>query len=114
MVFSKTTDRNKQIVNSVEGKPLKCGILVSSLINGEEMTMLEVRLHPGDHTPLHKHTHESIIYVVNGKLKASVGDESYVLGQGDACLHPRQVQHCVEALEESTVVEIKSAIVNLT
>ena len=58
--------------------------------------------------PLHTHTHESIAYVVKGKVKSTVGSEEFIMGPGDACRHPRGVLHGLEAIEDSVVVEIKS------
>ena len=72
------------------------------------MTLIEVRFAAGTRSPLHVHGHESVIYVVKGSLKVTVGDESHVLGPGDACRNPAGVSHSVEALDESTFVEIKS------
>jgi mannose-6-phosphate isomerase-like protein (cupin superfamily) len=62
----------------------------------------------GTAAPPHSHDHESLIYVVDGLLKTVVGDESFVLGPGDACRHPRNVSHYIDALADSTFVEIKS------
>ena len=72
------------------------------------MTLLEVRFSAGATSSLHAHAHESLIYVVKGKLRITVGDESHVLGPGDACRNPTGVSHAVEALDESTFVEVKS------
>jgi quercetin dioxygenase-like cupin family protein len=57
---------------------------------------------------MHVHNHESLAYVVKGKVKMTVGNEEYVLGPGDVCRHPKGVPHGVEAVEASVVVEIKS------
>lgn len=114
MIFSKNACAKRIVVKSVEGKLINGNLLVKPLIKGDDMTLLEVQLQSGDITPFHAHSHESLIYVIKGKLKTIVGDESYVLGPGDACRHPIQVDHCVEALEDSTIVETKSAIVDFT
>jgi quercetin dioxygenase-like cupin family protein len=114
MIFSKNNSIEKIPVQSVEGKLINGNLLVKPLIKGDDMTLLEVQLQSGDITPFHAHSHESFIYVIKGKLKTIVGGEAYVLGPGDACRHPRKVQHCVEAIEKSTVIEIKSAIVDFT
>jgi len=63
---------------------------------------------PGVGVPLHAHTHESVVYVVKGKVKSTVGSEEYILGPGDVCRHPKGVLHGIEAIEESVVVEIKA------
>ena len=41
--------------------------------------------------PLHTHTHESIAYVVKGKVKSTVGSEEFIMGPGDVCRHPKGV-----------------------
>jgi quercetin dioxygenase-like cupin family protein len=96
-------------VTAVEGKPTYGGELaVKPLMKGDEMTFLEIRYAPGVGAPLHTHTHESIAYVVKGKVKSTVGEDVFIMGPGDVCRHPKGVLHGLEAIEESVVVEIKS------
>jgi quercetin dioxygenase-like cupin family protein len=96
-------------VSAVEGRPTYGGELtVKPLIKGEAMTCLEIRYAAGVGAPLHTHTHESIAYVVRGKVKSTVGGEVFIMGPGDACHHPQGVPHGLEAIEDSLVVEIKS------
>jgi quercetin dioxygenase-like cupin family protein len=96
-------------VAAVEGKPTYGGELaVKPLMKGDEMTFLEIRYAPGVGAPLHTHTHESIAYVVKGKVKSTVGEDVFIMGPGDVCRHPKGVLHGLEAIEESLVVEIKS------
>ena len=96
-------------VKAVEGKPMYGGdMLVKPLMKGEEMTFLEIRYAAGVGAPLHTHTHESIAYVVKGKVKSTVGAEVFIMGPGDVCRHPTGVLHGLEAIEGSVVVEIKS------
>jgi quercetin dioxygenase-like cupin family protein len=112
------TSRNSEVkalaVDAVEGKPVYGGALfVKPLIEGQEMTFLEIHYAAGVGAPLHTHTHESIAYVVRGKVKSTVGSEAFIMGPGDACRHPKGVLHGLEALEDSVVVEIKSPAPNL-
>ena len=107
------TSRNAAVeaiaVNAVEGKSTYGGdLLVKPLIKGDEMTFLEIHYAPGVGAPLHSHTHESIAYVVRGKVKSTVGTDEFIMGPGDACRHPKGVLHGLEAIEESVVVEVKS------
>ena len=113
MIFAKNADTAVLAIRSVEGKPIEGKILAKQLIKGEEMTLIEIQLERGVVTPRHAHSHESLIYVVKGKLKSMVGGEVYILGPGDVCRHPREVPHFVEALDESTFVEIKAPIPDL-
>ena len=95
-------------VKSIEGKATYGGELrAQPLIMGEHMTFLALQYTKGVGAPLHTHTHESLVYVVSGKIKTTIDDEDFILEPGDACLHPAGVPHTVEALEDSTMVEIK-------
>jgi quercetin dioxygenase-like cupin family protein len=109
VIKSRNTDVRAMAVSAVEGKPTYGGeLLVKPLIKGDEMTFLEIRYAAGVGTPLHTHTHESIAYVVKGKVKSTVDGEEFIMGPGDVCRHPAGVLHGLEAIEESLVVEIKS------
>jgi quercetin dioxygenase-like cupin family protein len=109
MLKSRNADIAAVAVKAVEGKPMYGGdMLVKPLIKGDEMTFLEIHYAAGVGAPLHTHTHESIAYVVRGKVKSTVGSEEFIMGPGDVCRHPKGVLHGLEAIEESVVVEIKS------
>ena len=114
MIFSKNANTSAVAIKSVEGEAIAGSLFVKPLIRGEEMSLMEIQLSAGAASPPHAHDHESLIYVVKGKLKAVVGDLTVVLGPGDVCLHPRGVSHSLEALEKSTFVEIKSPAPDLT
>jgi unsaturated pyranuronate lyase len=109
VIKSKNADVKTVAVSAVEGKPTFGGdMLVKPLMKGDEMTFLEIHYAPGVGAPLHTHTHESIAYVVKGKVKSTVGSDEFIMGPGDVCRHPKGVLHGLEAIEESVVVEIKS------
>jgi quercetin dioxygenase-like cupin family protein len=109
VILSRNADVPAIAVSAIEGKPMFGGdLLVKPLIRGDEMTFLELHYAPGVGVPPHTHTHESIAYVVKGKVKMIVGSEQYILGPGDVCRHPKGVLHCVEAIEESIMVEVKA------
>lgn len=96
-------------VSTLEGKQVYGGeLLVKPLIQGEQMTLMEIFYAAGVGTPLHSHTHESIVYVVSGKLKGTMNGEVAILQPGDICRHPQGVLHGVEALEDSVILECKS------
>lgn len=100
-------------VKSIEGKATFGDLKAKPLIMGEHMTFLEIRYTKGTGAPLHTHTHESVVYVVSGSLKTTIGDEEFTLQPGDACVHPAGVPHTVEALEDAVMVEIKSPAPNI-
>jgi len=108
MIHAKNSDIAALIVKSVEGKPMRGELQVKPMIESDEMTLLEVRLPAGTAAPLHVHSHDSLIYVVTGKIKTTVGKDVFVLGPGDVCRHPRNVPHSVEALQDSLLIEVKA------
>jgi quercetin dioxygenase-like cupin family protein len=109
MLKSKNAEVEAIPVSAIEGKPVYGGtIMLKPLMKGDEMTFLEIHFAAGVGTPLHSHTHESIAYVVKGKVKSRVGAEEFIMGPGDVCRHPTGVLHGLEAIEDSVVVEIKS------
>src|SRR5471032_668883 len=111
MISARNAEVAAVVVKVVEGKPMYGGdMLVNPLMKGDEMTFLEIHYAAGVGAPLHTHTHESIAYVVKGKVKSTVGSEEFIMGSGDVCRHPKGVLHGLEAIEDSVVVEIKSQI----
>jgi unsaturated pyranuronate lyase len=109
VILSKNSDVNAISVKAIEGAAVYGGeLLVKPMLMGDEMTIMEIQYTPGVGAPLHSHTHESLVYVVRGKVKTTVGDDVHILGPGDVCRHPAGVPHGVEALEESVTIEIKS------
>ena len=96
-------------VSILEGKQVYGGeLLVKPIVLGDEMTLLEIYYAAGVGTPLHSHAHESIIYVVSGKLKGTMDGKEFIMGPGDICRHPKGVLHGVEALEDTVILECKS------
>lgn len=108
-LFTKSADVSVQRVSAVEGVPTFGGdILVKRLMEGDEMTALEIFYGKGVGTGLHKHAHESVVHVLKGRLKCVVADKELIAVAGDTCRHPTGVMHSVEALEDSVILEIKS------
>jgi quercetin dioxygenase-like cupin family protein len=109
VIVSRNADVDPVAVNRIEGEPVLGGALfVKPLIEGDRMTLLETRVARGVAAPAHVHAHESLLYVVEGRVKTVVGAEEYIVGRGDACRHPAGVLHRVVALDDSIIVEVKS------
>jgi quercetin dioxygenase-like cupin family protein len=108
MNITKNADIASLVVTSIEDKPVTGSLILKPLIRGDQMTLLELHYTPGTSAPIHVHAHESLVYVVRGRVKTTVAGEVYELGAGDVGCHPQGVPHTVEAIEESVVIEIKS------
>ncbi len=108
MNLSRNAEVKELRIKTVEGKALHGDVITKPLMAGDQMTLLEIQYAPGAGAPLHIHKHETLAYVVKGKVKMTVGNEEFVLGPGDVCKHPQGVPHGVESVEQALVLEIKS------
>jgi quercetin dioxygenase-like cupin family protein len=107
-LIGKSAEVPEVLVVSIEGHPVQGHLALKALMRAEHMTVLELHYQAGAKAPIHTHSHESVIYVVSGRVKTWIGDGVYVLGPGDVARHPAGVPHAVEALADSTVLEVKS------
>ena len=116
MLLSRNTDVKAINVKAIEGQTVYGGnLMVKPMMMGDEMTIMEITYTPGVGAPMHQHAHESIVYVVKGKVKTVIeGDGEYVLGPGDVCRHPAGLMHTVEALEDAVMIEIKAPAADCT
>ncbi len=113
MLHIENAQVDSQPVGTIEGQPNTGTFFVKPLMRGESMTLLEIRVRAGVASPIHTHSHESLIYVVSGRLKTIINNETFVLGPGDVCRHPCAVGHRVEAIEDAVFVEVKSPPIEL-
>jgi quercetin dioxygenase-like cupin family protein len=97
-------------VDSIEGTPTVGELMVKPLLTGQRMSLLEVRLPAGTASAVHAHSHESVLYVVSGRLRTTIDGQACVMGPGDVCRHADGAAHDIEALEDTVFVEIKSPV----
>ena len=113
MLYIENTRIQAQPTDTIEGQQGAGTFFVKPLMQGEHMALLEIRVQAGTVSAVHAHSHESLIYVVSGKLSTVIGNQTFVLGPGDVCRHPGSTAHRVEALEDTIFVEIKSPLPEL-
>lgn len=98
-------------VHALEGKPegKSDGLAIKPLMVGQDMVFLEAHRKKGLIDPEHAHPdHESICYLVSGKVRVVIAGEEFVAHPGDTWIHPAGIPHYHEALEDSVQIEIKS------
>ena len=108
MLIAKNQEVELLQLTTVEGHAFTGNVTMKVMIPGEKMNMLEIRYPAGSRSPTHAHRHESVCYVISGRIRGTIEGESVILGPGDACRHPEGVEHSVEALEDALILEIKS------
>jgi quercetin dioxygenase-like cupin family protein len=106
--FTRSIDAPVIELRELEGRALPISAEIRELLWGDEAVLIQVDAPAGYDAEPHVHDHESLIYLVSGRVRATVGDETFQLGPGDAMLHPQGVMHHVEALAETRWIEIKS------
>lgn len=95
-------------IEVVEGEKIEGVVKCRQLLHGTHALMLEVTVRRGTATPRHSHDHDSLLYVVAGRVRVTVGLEVGEAGPGDAILHPAGVEHVSEAVEDSIWIEVKA------
>jgi quercetin dioxygenase-like cupin family protein len=69
-------------------------VCLSGEDTGGKYCLLEVSLAPGMGVPRHTHTREDeTYYVLAGELEVTVGEEVFILRQGDTLIAPRDIPH---------------------
>ena len=108
MIVNKGAEVERRTVTAVEGLSIRGDAKMKPLMQGDHMIMMEMHYSAGTASHLHAHNHESLCYVIRGRVRVVVGQDTYTLGPGDACRHPIDVPHSLEAIEDSVFLEIKS------
>jgi len=107
--FSQRDEIAAERLDTVEGVKEQGHVEVRKLLVGDEILMLHVYRKKGLIDPVHKHMdHESMGYLIKGKLKLVIGGEEFIATPGTSWLHPVGVEHYSEALEDVEQLEIKS------
>jgi len=82
------------------------GIELKTLVHGENTLMAEYRLKKGSRLPAHRHPHEQTGYMVSGRMRLTIGEETREIGAGDSWNIPGDENHYAEILEDSIAVEV--------
>ena len=78
--------------NAIDWKPVREGVDRKSF-TGAGATLALHRLMPG-HTPSpHKHPHEQIVYILQGRIRMHVEQDSKLLGAGSLMVIPPNAEH---------------------
>lgn len=93
----------------LEGHASAGHVDLKPLLVGSEMLMVEIFEKAGVRVPEHTHDdHESVVYLVRGRMKLVIDGKEFVARAGDAWIHPKGVPHWSETLEDCLAIEIKS------
>ncbi|HKK30397.1 MAG TPA: cupin domain-containing protein [Alphaproteobacteria bacterium] len=100
-----------ETVKSLEGMPESAAgqLAIKPLVVSERTGFLELHRIKGLIDPEHAHSdHESICYLVSGRMRVVIAGEEFIAEPGDTWIHPAGVRHYHETLEDSVQIEIKA------
>jgi quercetin dioxygenase-like cupin family protein len=94
-------------IHSLNGyTEIMAGIRIKTLCYGQSTLMTEFLLQKGALLPEHTHPNEQTGYLVSGKIKLFIGDESRELVPGDSWNIAANISHRAEVLEDSVAIEV--------
>ncbi len=91
-------------------KQVAPGIRLKTLVFGENTLLSEFRMEPNMILPKHSHAHEQTGYLVKGRIKLTIDQETFEAGPGDSWCIPGNTDHSAEILERSLAIEVFSPI----
>ncbi len=96
--------------NSHEYRALINGVSMRPLAWEEKTLLCEFKLEKGHKIPPHNHPYEQTGYLVSGKLNFRIENTWNLATTGDSWCVPENVEHEVEILENSVVLELFSPV----
>ena len=82
------------------------GVRRKIMAYGDRLMAVYVEFKRGAIGAPHRHPHLQITYIQSGSFTVHIGGESRVLRSGDFYYIPADVEHGVEALEDSVLVDV--------
>jgi quercetin dioxygenase-like cupin family protein len=101
MFYKRNTEGYKQVLD---------GIKLKTLVYGDKTLFTEFRLKRGSQLPKHAHPQEQTGYLVSGRIRFTIGAETFDVDPGDSWCVPSNIEHQAEILADSVAVEVFSPI----
>jgi quercetin dioxygenase-like cupin family protein len=86
------------------------GIRLKTLVYGDKTLIAEFRLEKGAQIPVHSHPHEQTGYLISGRIRLSIGENTFDVEPGDSWCIPGNVEHRAEFVEDSVAIEVFSPV----
>jgi quercetin dioxygenase-like cupin family protein len=93
----------------LEGHPSAGEVFLKPMMVGQDMLLVEIAEKAGVAVPAHAHDdHESVVYLIKGRMTIVIGDQTFEAKAGDVWRHPVGMSHSSVAIEDSVAIEVKS------
>jgi quercetin dioxygenase-like cupin family protein len=80
------------------------------VLRSDVMELTKISFERGKGADLHRHPEEQILYVLEGALEVTLGDETYDVRPGQASFHPSNVPHRAIAKERTVALSFKHLV----
>ncbi|MFA5664154.1 cupin domain-containing protein [Castellaniella sp.] len=91
--------------DSIPWTPVRDGVERKSF-SGEGATLALHRLAPGHEPKPHAHPHEQIAYILAGRIRFHIADESILMGPGQLVVIPPNTRHWGVVVGEEPVLNL--------
>jgi quercetin dioxygenase-like cupin family protein len=83
-------------------------LLSRQVIHCTTLTIARLHLQKGAVVPMHHHVNEQVTTIERGRLRFQIGGQEIELAAGQSLVIPPDLPHSVEALEDSTALDVFS------
>ena len=94
------------VLASLPVKEVLGGAVRGHYAHADRMTVGEVLLDAGTVVPMHRHPHEQVTYLIEGRFEFTVGDETLIMEPGTAVLIPGDAIHGGTTLSACRVIDV--------
>lgn len=91
-------------------KEVLLGIRLKTLVYGEKTLFSEFRMEANTVLPQHFHSYEQTGYLVQGRIRLTIGQQTFEASPGDSWCIPSNIDHGAEILKKSVAIEVFSPV----
>ena len=84
------------------------GIQMKTIVYGDKTLMTKFIMKEGSVLPEHNHIHEQTGYLISGRMRLSIGKETFEVTSGDSWAILENESHNAVILEDSIAIEVFS------
>lgn len=92
--------------HEVSAVPAGEGVRRKVLSHSDSLMVCEITLEQGSVIAPHAHPHDQITYIISGKCRYTVGEQTREVGARDSVLIPGNVPHSIVILETMKVIDV--------
>jgi len=96
--------------NEKDYKSVLPGVGLRTLVFGQNTLFSEFKMQAGSVLPAHSHPHEQTGYLVRGRVRLTLGTDTFEARPGDSWCVLGGVVHSAETLEDSVAIEVFSPV----